>query len=219
MRKKAALGAGLIVVAAVSAVGLGVWALDAASDPRDPEPGTLATPSASTSAPHGVIGPDQSLDEQWGAIALRFPDALRPVGEELHRYSPGDFAYSRAACLEEVGVGGFDETGYGISERGSDDVDVVLGGYLCAVRFPIVGDAASVVPLDSSEVTALYAELVDYSTCVAESGEWAGELVSQSEFVASWPAVGRLPLPPHGIRSAGVWQEIEQWCPEPDPRS
>jgi len=219
MQKKAALRAGLIVVATASAVGVGVWVLAAASAPRDLEREALATPSASANAPRAVIGADESLDAQWRAIALRFPDALRPAGEELHRYSPGDFPYGRAACLENVGAGGFDETGYGIAERNSDDVDIVLEGYLCAVRFPVIGDAAPVVPLGSAEVTRLYAELADYSACVVESGEWTGHLVSQAEFEENWPAVGQLPLPPHGIRSAGVWQEIEQWCPEPSPRS
>lgn len=215
--------AGLIVVGAACVVGVGVWALGAGSAPGAPKPQALMTPTASAtglaSSGHTMIEPDESLDAQWDAIVLRFPDALRPAGEELHRYEPGDFPYSRAACLEEAGAGGFDETGYGVSVRSSDNVDVVLRGYLCAVRFPVVGAAAPVAPLESAEVTQLYAELVEYSACVVELGEWTGQLVSPSEFEESWPAVGQLPLPPHGIRSAGVWQEIEQWCTTPDPRS
>ena len=94
----------------------------------------------------------------------------------------------------------------------------MLGAYVCAIRFPIVGDATAVSPISKAQVSRLYASVVDYGACVVQSGESVAPLADRAEFERLWPAVGGLPQPPPGTTSAVAWQPLTRECTEPDPR-
>lgn len=162
-----------------------------------------------------LIESDIPLESRWRAIAAKFPDALRPATEELRQYQTGQFPYDRAACLANADAGGFDETGFGISERDSTDLNTDLAAYLCAARFPIVGPASSITPLSEAEVSRLYDRLVEYSACVVQSGEPVAPLLDRAAFEQLWPAVGPLPQPDPGITSAIDWSPTSRACAEP----
>ncbi|WP_157535988.1 hypothetical protein [Microbacterium sp. Root166] len=203
-----------IAVIGTIAIVIGVIVIAFTSGQARPVP----VASSAATATRVLIEPDEALDDRWQAIALQFPDAQRPTANELHRYQAGEFPYDRAACLANARAGGFDPTGFGITERTSNDLNARLEAYVCAVWFPITGVATAVAPLSESELSRLHAGLVDYRACIVQSGEPATPLIAQADFERHWPAIGELPQPTPGITQASDWQASSRVCAEPDPR-
>lgn len=205
-----------VAITLVVASGVLIGLNHGSASPRDAD---MASPSSNSSGPRPeLIKPDENLNERWQEIVKRFPIASRPASDELHRYHPGEFPYERAACLANANVGGFSSNGYGISGSTPIELDGALRSYLCAVRFPIVGEPVEIVPISSIEVSRLYESILEYSDCIAQYGEPVPNAISSAEFQARWPSVGPLPQPDLSIMSPSIWNAVSTACVQPKPR-
>ncbi len=166
-----------------------------------------------------MVEADPSLAEQWAAVDRSFDGVERPAATQLYAYKPGEFPYYRAACLENVGIGGFDVSGFVVSTRDLSTPEEATEAYLCAARFPVIGTARSVAPLTATEITRFGTQLSQYRECLEAAGYDIRPTEDARDILGTWPEISNLPLASPGVSSPREWSLTDRSCPPPNPRS
>lgn len=149
---------------------------------------------------------DQQRDEDWAAVAHRFPTAERPVVERVEFMAPSWIGVTIAGCLANAG---FPSATYspdgGVSPGPAEPEraeELAVATYVCATRYPASPDQQS--RLSRRETARLHGYFSGrLAPCLEAAGRAVGDIPPLAEFDGRlrfgpvWSPYGALgPLPP-----------------------